>query len=1186
MLFTVLVLAIGVVQARHPTYTRKATPGDRTFDLVISYWKDNPDAENKRKVENVISNFCDAVFEATEGCHRIKTVRIYTGRKSASECDVLWRITTDSGLASATGTIINPSGLRRIIFADTLIGANLDTPEASGYLLAHEAGHYMYGLFDEYCRLVKNSNNELVQVKLPENERVPYSIMNAQRNAVNGAYEWLNFSVKNRGGNIPTGFGPWENTKLTWQHQAFEESCWETLVRNPNPSWWRFFAKADSLSSYNGALFPRPYYPELVPFAPTENNVPTLQLPMGRGTARAALNIIWIGGPAVQIILDKSGSMSGVKMDNVLAAAQNLIDIIEDGTSVGVIAFDNFVSVVSPIVEVTNDTVRAELKSAIAGITVGSNTAIGDAMQTALNGLVNYGISNRAAAVFLLTDGGSNAGVDPQGVVPAYQAADVPLFGFGYGDYVDPRLEGIALDTGGLYYAAPVSYNAVKFAFIEANAVLADRMIVLNGNSDPSIVAAAGMGIASVAEPVHIPFHVETGMGKLRLSIVYSGPNASGVSLSLKAPDSTLLTVAPANAPDGSILMDFRVDVPIAGEWVIVGERPPDTHISYIADAKAAPERYFLSWMTLEQPEGSNEYLTVVSLRGDGSIDGAIVTGEILFDNGETVSCVFSNFATGLYGVMNTATNAAGHGTMTVTASNPNGTAIMTWRDVLIDSFDGEEPEPPEDEPVTENFTRTISERVFVNADLYVDAGRPDDSGDGLTWESAFKNIQAAIDIAWNSATIIVTNGVYRPIAVAGNRSITIWSVNGAGVTVIDGGGTNRCAALGTSFSTTLDGFTLTNGWTSGTGGGALGGTLNNCILAGSTANYGGGADCSRLNNCVVSGNTAAFYGGGVCDSFLNGCALAGNVALYAGGAYDSSLNRCILSGNAASAGGGGAVLSTLHNSLLTGNTADFGGGAYGSVLNNCTLVGNMALSGAGGAFGGMLNNSIAHGNYLGGGTAGNHNGCIVRFSCAAPLAVGGENIMNIAQDPLFVDAANGNFRLLANSPCVNAGTNVSFTAGLSGDYQTQPIPPSNIDIDGNPRIVGGRVDMGAHEHTGTVIGPGPDLPVPLPLEWLIPYLGWQDVWGYADLALSQGMNGYLFWESYVAGLVPTDANSRFLITNFVVNAESRVTALDWGPRRADRVYKVWGKTNLTDGEWHWPTNDATRFFKVEVKMQ
>ena len=109
----------------------------------------------------------------------------------------------------------------------------------------------------------------------------------------------------------------------------------------------------------------------------------------------------------------------------------------------------------------------------------------------------------------------------------------------------------------------------------------------------------------------------------------------------------------------------------------------------------------------------------------------------------------------------------------------------------------------------------------------------------------------------------------------------------------------------------------------------------------------------------------------------------------------------------------------------------------------------------------------------------------------------------------------------------------------------------------------------------------------------LVPF-SWLDQWGgnsgnYETLAKSTGLNGYFYWESFVAGLTPTDANSKFLITNFVVkcdNGKDAVATLDWTPRRADRVYTVWGKTNLMDTTpWYTPTNSGTRFFKVEVKL-
>jgi len=45
-----------------------------------------------------------------------------------------------------------------------------------------------------------------------------------------------------------------------------------------------------------------------------------------------------------------------------------------------------------------------------------------------------------------------------------------------------------------------------------------------------------------------------------------------------------------------------------------------------------------------------------------------------------------------------------------------------------------------------------------------------------------------------------------------------------------------------------------------------------------------------------------------------------------------------------------------------------------------------------------------------------------------------------------------GNYRLTANSPCVNAGTNLPWMAGAE-------------DLDGGQRILNGRVDIGAFEY-------------------------------------------------------------------------------------------------------------------------
>jgi hypothetical protein len=292
----------------------------------------------------------------------------------------------------------------------------------------------------------------------------------------------------------------------------------------------------------------------------------------------------------------------------------------------------------------------------------------------------------------------------------------------------------------------------------------------------------------------------------------------------------------------------------------------------------------------------------------------------------------------------------------------------------------------------------------FASATHYVDVNSTNATPPYTNWTTAATNIQDAVDAAVAGDEVVVTNGSYYPVYV--NKPLTVRSVNGAQFTTINGGGSSRCVYLTNSVS--LSGFTLTNGFIYGSysasGGGAYGGTLNNCTLTG--------------NSVIVGGPVPLTY-----TAYAAG-----------GGAYDCTLNNCTLTGNSASA-------SYFYSPFVA--TYEQGGGAAGCTLNNCTLTGNSVASSVdssglagGGAYDCTLNNCISFRNH--------------------PDADGGSpgrlNANNWIGDPLFVDTNGwGNLRLQSNSPCINAGNN-SYTTNAA-------------DLDGNPRIVGGTVDIGAYEY-------------------------------------------------------------------------------------------------------------------------
>jgi hypothetical protein len=326
-------------------------------------------------------------------------------------------------------------------------------------------------------------------------------------------------------------------------------------------------------------------------------------------------------------------------------------------------------------------------------------------------------------------------------------------------------------------------------------------------------------------------------------------------------------------------------------------------------------------------------------------------------------------------------------------------------------------------------------------ATRYVD-GSVASSGNGTSWATAFKTIQQGINAAVGGDTVIVAEGTYFENIEFKGKNIVLTSTDPLGPnivanTIIDGNDAGSVVTFdGTETEAcVLSGFTIRNGnaeW----GGGISGGTDP-------TATY------ATIQNNTITANSAEQGGGGVYmfDGLIQNNTITGNSAPYGGG-----LNFCwgtirnnVIAGNSAGLEGGGLdwCVGTIDNNTIVGNSAKYNGGglAYcaGTSMQNCIVWGNTALNGP---------------QFQSTGPA--------TYCCIQDWTQHGEG--NISINPRFHGGNAGSFRLSADSPCIDAGSN-------------SPDLPE-FDIVGMHRIMfGGKsrtVDMGAYEFYINKVEPVP----------------------------------------------------------------------------------------------------------------
>ncbi len=341
--------------------------------------------------------------------------------------------------------------------------------------------------------------------------------------------------------------------------------------------------------------------------------------------------------------------------------------------------------------------------------------------------------------------------------------------------------------------------------------------------------------------------------------------------------------------------------------------------------------------------------------------------------------------------------------------------------------------------------------------------------------------IHAAVSLTVDGDEVVVADGVYVGVDLPG-RSIALRSENGPGACR-----TGRLRAINKLNPEALEitGFQIQG---SAASGGAIRVwdtdlTIADCDITYSTADVAGGLWMSGgslvMRDCRIVGNTANVGAGGILvttDSSvtIQGCSFIGNTSVSAIGAAGIGASSCEIvdcffaENEGAFTGGAlglGVEVATIANCIFSRNTAGFGSGVtmggYDLLIAGCTFSGNGGSPIANGGYatvGAVLTNSIVWGNDP---PLLEIPGIVVNASDIE----GGWGDGNIDADPLFVSPGTDDVRLSFGSPCANAGNNGAIppdSLDQDGDGDTSEAMP--FDLDANPRVLEGVVDMGAYE--------------------------------------------------------------------------------------------------------------------------
>jgi Ca-activated chloride channel family protein len=286
---------------------------------------------------------------------------------------------------------------------------------------------------------------------------------------------------------------------------------------------------------------------------------------------------------AAVLVIDRSGSMAGDKIDAARAAAERFVRGLADGDLLSIVTYGSDVSVDLPLTALTSST-RQQALDIVRQIEEGGGTHIDGGLQAARAQLQQAGLGGRVARVVLVSDGrpteGDRSNETLTGHAKALRQLGATTSTLGLGlDYNEDLMEALAVDGGGRYHYLRGGDQLARILDDELqhgrNVVAADVKLHLPRALAPGlrVVAAPGqkdigngdklvvdVGDLAAGEERHVLVKVDvdaaTDAGFAAPELVYRRPGAHAASLVANRADA--FRVKPTT--DATVLNASRVD--------------------------------------------------------------------------------------------------------------------------------------------------------------------------------------------------------------------------------------------------------------------------------------------------------------------------------------------------------------------------------------------------------------------------------------------------------------------------------------------------------------------------------------------------------------------------------------------------------------------------------------------------